>query len=118
MDVCGQSVHITPELILVVRRVEFGEADIQIEMIFGSGGSDGFLGLVKKPQCFWDFVGFAAQQCLSHTFTGIHGDLLHNWYLVGLGKILNVDSVVHFAITALIWPRKGAKSTKIKFQGL
>ena len=36
MDVCGQSVHITPKLILVVRRVEFGEADIQIEIIFGS----------------------------------------------------------------------------------
>jgi hypothetical protein len=51
-------------------------------------------------------------------FTGIHKDLLHTRYLVGLGKILNVDSVVHFSIPALIWPQKGAKSTKIKFQGL
>jgi hypothetical protein len=116
MDVGGQLVHIAPELILIVRRIEFCEANIKIEIIFGLDRSDGFKRLVKKTQCFWEFVGFAAEQCLSHAFPGIHGDLLRIWYLVGLGKILNLDSVVHFAIPALIWPQKGAKNIKIKFQ--
>jgi len=118
MDIGRQLIHITPKLILVVRRVKFCEANLQIEIIFGPGRSDGCQRLIKKPQRLWNFIGFAATQCLAHTFTGIHRDLLHIWYLVGLGKILNVNSVIHFAIPALIWPRKGAKSTKIKYQGL
>jgi hypothetical protein len=50
MDVFRQSFYIKAGFSLVVRRIEFGEANIQIEIIFGSGRSDGRQRLVKKPQ--------------------------------------------------------------------
>ena len=51
----------------------------QIEIVFGWGQSDGRQRLVKKHQCFWDVIWFAAQQRLSHSYTNIHKDLLHTW---------------------------------------
>jgi hypothetical protein len=72
MDVGGQSVHIPPELIPVVGWIEFCEADIQIEIFFGSGRSDGFQCLIKKTRRFWDFVGFSAMQHRPRTFMSIH----------------------------------------------
>ena len=48
MDIDRQLIHITAELILVVRRVKFCEADLQIEIVFGPGRSDGRQRLIKK----------------------------------------------------------------------
>ena len=59
--------------------VGHGHIVVQIEIIFGSCWGAGRQRRIKKPQCFWDFVGFTAQQRLSHTFTSIHKDFLHTW---------------------------------------
>jgi hypothetical protein len=74
MDIFWQRSHISPEIILVVRRLKLCESDIQIEIVFRPGRRNSRQGLVKEPQRLWYFIGFSAQQCLSYPFTGIHSN--------------------------------------------
>jgi hypothetical protein len=73
MDVFREAFQIVPKRILIVGRIEFCVADVQIEIRFWFYRSDGLQGLVKESEGFWDLVRFAAEQRFSHTFAGIHG---------------------------------------------
>ena len=78
MDVFRQVVHIVQETFLVIRWIEFGKADIQIEVIRGRLRCNGLQRLLEKRQRLWNSIRPAAAQSLYDTLAGVQYDLLLN----------------------------------------